>query len=428
MRRFILTCILALMSLGALASAAAADLAKAEAAMAAGRVDEAIVMLEAYRPVTRAESLRRLWALGIGLGKQGRHDAAIVPLAQLVALEPREPEFRLELAAALMRAGQTERARYQLELVKASGLTPASQAKVQRVIDTLAKPKIVQGYLSFAFVPQSNASKRTSLQSVALNGFAFNLAPQSRAQAGKGIELGFGAAVVPELTETLRGRIGVDVFGRKFDVAGLDESLLRGNLALLHYGAGGRSARAEVFVSRRWLGRSVYSDTRGVQLGYGAALGEAMRANLNGGIERTEYTGAGYGVTLRQAQVEVLRAVSPQLVLRGKARLEQRSSSNAQAAGRAQGVTLGGRYSFHGGLRVGLDLSYDRDRFAGVHPLFGVRRQDLLVAAEVELTHQDWSYRGFAPVLTIGLERQRSNVPINSYRNVSASIGITRSF
>ncbi|WP_372841336.1 surface lipoprotein assembly modifier [Phaeovulum sp.] len=419
---------LAILSLGWANAGFAFTLDEAEKAVTDGHAATVIPALEAYEPKSETEALRRLWILGVANTRAGRAEAAAEVLAKLVAKVPANPVFRLELASALMAAGQNERARYHLELVKGTGLPPAVQARVQSQIERLDTPKNWQGYFRLALIPESNAARRTQAETVNLGGLVFDLAPDARQQAANGGELGFGLAAQPMIGERTHARFGADVQARLFDGRAPDDVILRGNAGFSHLDASGRRLGAEVFATQRWIDNSEYTRSQGIGVSYGLALGNRARVTFGAQHERISYIQGAYDVQRSAANVQLAYAASGQLVLRASARVESRSSSNALAAGVATGLSVGGDYTFVGGLRMGLDISYDRNAYDGIHPLFGVRRRDDKIAATVQFTNQNWSYRGFAPVLKIGVEQQDSTIILNSYRNVATSIGLTRSF
>lgn len=424
MWRFISVFFLCLMPL----TLSASPLSDAEQAIRDGKAAQGLSILDGYRPNTRDETLRHLWAMGTAYNRLGRPQEAVAPLTRLVALSPKVATFRLELAATLMRAGQLERAGYHLELAKGAGLPAEVQLKVQAAIDRIAKPKTWQGSLRFALIPESNAVRRTEVETVTLNGLVFGLRPTARAQASRGVELGFGLAALPRLSENLRARLGLDVTARSYDVTAANDATLRLNAALLHFGPASRQQSLELFSARRWIANEAYSSSRGLTLGMAQALGARSTLAASLLLDRTDYLQGRFHVDRRAAALQLSHALSPQLVVRASGRLEQRSSRVTSAAGHAAGVTLGADYAFQGGLRLGFDLAYDRNAFSGIHPLFGVAREDQRLSANLQITHQNWSFKGFAPVLRLGAERQRSSVPLNSYRNLSASLGVTRLF
>jgi len=424
MKRILLALVLVLWPLAALSS----PLETAERAMQAGQTDEALRLMQTYQPADRAETVRQLWVLGVAYNRLNRPRAAIAPLDRLVALAPAQVGYRLELALALLRAGQSDRARYHFGLATGANLPPAIRARVQSEIDKIDSSKTWQGYFRFAVVPESNAARRTAAETVSLGGLTFNLQPTARAQPATGAEIGFGFAALPRLSDNMRARVGFDVQARLFDGHAPDDVILRASAGLLHFGDRGRQFSAELFAANRSLDQAIYSRSRGVELRHSRLIG--TKSNLSASLvqEHLTYIRPTYEVDRTGFSLQLIHAATPQLQIYAAGRAETRHSANKLAAGEAYGLSLGGQYSFKGGLRAGLTLSYDENTYTGLHPLFGGRRVDKKTAATVQFNNQTWSRFGFSPVLKIGVERQRSSIVVNSYENITASIGLTRSF
>ncbi|MDR5653210.1 surface lipoprotein assembly modifier [Ruixingdingia sedimenti] len=429
--------------LAARADPAAATLAAAERAAASGQAETAIALLEPLRPGTEADEIRRLRALAFAYGRQGRPRAAIAPLERLVALRPQEVRYRLELAAALAQAGQDDRARYHFELSRGAGLPPDVLGQVQARIDTLDRRKNWEGHFRFAIVPESNAARRTAAERVTVGGWVLGIRPAAREQPANGVELGFGLAALPRLGQDLRGRLGFSVQGRFFDSRAPDDMSLRVEAGLLRFADQGQRVTAEVFATRRWLNDkqlmltpagqivrtpTLYSTGTGVSASYARDIG--ARSTFWGQLltERLDY-GAQRGEQQRTAlSLQFTHMATARLHLRFGARIEDRSSDRPWLSGTGAGVNIGGQYLFDGGLRLGLDLLLDANDHEGLHPLFGVERRDRRMMVQAELTNQNWSWRGFAPVLRLNWERQKSTVVLNRYRNLGASVGLTTRF
>lgn len=408
---------------------AAQGIGGAERALAAGRVAEALALAEAARPTDPDAEIRRLWVLVTGYARQGRPRAAIAPLERLVALRPDEARFRLELASALAESGQDERARYHFDLARgAEALSATDRANINARIDALDKRKRWEGHFRLALIPESNAEKRTGAERVTIGGLNFGINPNARERAATGLDIGFGLTALPVLGPDLRGQIGFRLDGRLFDGKASDDVTLRIGAGLIRFADRGQRFSAEVFANRRWLADRPYTRAAGVELGYARRLSERSSLGVTLLGDRTDYIGTPFHTDRGAVHVNAVHLVSSQLLLRGGLRFETRKSANAGLAGQASGVSLGAQYLFTGGLRVALDLHFDRNAFDGVHPLFGLRRIDRRGQAMVQITNTNWNYAGFAPVLKLGYERQKSTIVLNDYRNLSASIGFTRSF
>lgn len=410
------------------AARAATPLTRASQAMAQNDPAAAIALLEGYQPATGEEQAQRLWTLGVAYNRTGQFRAAIPPLDRLVALYPANTVFRLELAFALIGADQSARALYHLEQAKGAGLSPPVLARVQGEIDKLSQPKFWQGYFRFAIIPESNAARRTAAEFVNFSGLTFTLLPAARQQAATGVDIGFGLSALPRISDNLRAQFSLDASGRLFDGKAPDDVNLRLGAALVSFGDFNTRISGGVFGTRRWLDRQAYSESNGVTLTFGRAFGQRTYLSARAEYEQIDYVQANYSVQRRAMDVTLRYAATPQMVLRVGARAEQRNSAFVQAAGTLVGASVGGDYTFKGGLRLGLDVAFEHNRFDGLHTLFAIPREDRKWTANLRVTHQNWSYKGFAPVLTIGVEKQNSSIVLNTFENVGASIGFTRSF
>ena len=67
-------------------------------------------------------------------------------------------------------------------------------------------------------------------------------------------------------------------------------------------------------------------------------------------------------------------------------------------------------------------------RYAGRDSLFEKTRSDRQARLSVNLLLRALQYRGFAPYICFFVERNRSSIPVNSYRNHGGLFGISKSF
>lgn len=424
MLRILILCLaLCLTGTGSLAEA----LGRAEALIGAGEPARGLALLRDYRPATAAAEQRLLWALAIANMRLGQPAGALPHLERLVALAPRQTDYRLELAAALGQLGQNERALYHIEIARASGLPAPIDQRVADFAQRLENPRIVRGYISFAIAPESNPVKRTRATEVMLFGLPFQINPETRASAATGLEIHGGVSVLPPLTPALRGQLGLDLHLLFYNGRAPDDYYARLFAGLIHGRVETGQSRAQVFATRRAFDKEFYSRSIGLILGHTRRVSPATRLDGSVTHERLTYR---FGATKQRNLLRgrVTHVINPQLDLSFGARVEQRRSERDSLAGRLMGVTLGGQARFIGGTQLGLTLDYERNRFPGEVPLFFVTRRDNKLSARVDIAHSQWNWGGFAPVLRLSYERQNSTVVINEFRNIGASIGVTRQF
>ena len=373
------------------------------------------------------EALRILWAQARTHIDRGEPRAALPLLTALVARAPHVPLFRSALADALAATGQTDRARYHYDLLRGAMRSDRDQAALDRRIDALERrQKPWSGHLFVGVVPASNPGRRTDLTTVTIAGLPFQL--RDTARSGVGVELRGGLAWEPWLRDDLRGHLGVSVDAELYGSGIADDITLRGDARITAFGDRAQQLSFGIFAKRRWRGGEKWSDSLGAEIGLSRRVGESTL--LSGRlIHETEQLSRGRAAVHRNtAELRARHIVSPQFQLRGTLRGEWRDSSNPFLSGFRSTLRGGGAYTFEGGLRVGLDITREINRFDGVNPVFGVRQRNNVWRGEVTLNHAEVSLMGFSPVVKLDLTRQRSTIPTSSFTNRALSLGLTRQF
>ncbi|WP_258094131.1 surface lipoprotein assembly modifier [Salipiger pentaromativorans] len=407
-------------------------MARAEAQVNAGAYGEAIAALESMgaQPQPEAEA-RRLWALAMAHVRAGRPRAALPHLERLVSLAPANASVRLELAAALESAGQTERARYHYALARGANLSGDLAQEVDRRIDRIDRAKNWEGSFRFAYTPESNAARRTAAETVVIGDLPFRLKSASRAQPAKGVELAFGLAALPKLGEDLRLRFGASLDARLYDGGAPDDIQARAELGFLQFGDHRRRFGGGLILGQRWIDSKPYSSSRGLYLNWGRALDSRARTNLSFTLlrEQIDYERRTASGTTRSVLAASLTHIASQrLQLSFGLQLERTDDVLASEAGDTGAITLGARYAFRGGLLADLTMTFSRQERDGPDSLLGITRSDHRQNIDLKLTHRDWAVGGFAPVLELGVEKQRSTNTLYSYDNQRILIGVTRRF
>lgn len=417
---------------GADATPAAQIIRQAEAQIVNGAAPEGIAALSTLGPQPDATlEQRRLWALAMAQARADRPRAALPHLDRLVSLDPKNPTYRLELAAALDRAGQTDRARYHYDLAQGAGLDPDLGQEIARRIDRIDRSKFWEGNFAIALTPESNAARRTAADTIFIGNLPFRLRPEAQAKAAQGLKIDLGIAALPKLGADLRARLGLSTEARLFEGSTPDDIQTTAELGLVHLGDRSRRIGAGLLLSKRWIDGANYARSRGGFLTWSRSLGMAARSSMAVTLLRdvTDYDGAPFRQTTRTlGALRLTHLASSQMQLRLGLSLERSDSRLPWESGDRASFSIGAQYAFRGGILADLELSTGTLTRDATDPFFGVRRKDDRHIAQIRLTHRDWTLGGFAPVLELGLEKQRSSNSIYSYDNTRAAIGLTRRF
>lgn len=353
--------------------------------------------------------------------------AAVPILERLVALAPRDYRIRLELARAYFLIQDDEKAAFHFDQASGANLTPDERRAVSQYMNRLEERRRWEAQFSFAVVPESNPGRRTSAETVTIGGL--NWALDQQAESGTGLQAGGRLTFMPRLSRDVSGRISAHFSGRIFENSAINDVTLGAEAGLLARADRGRVFGGGLSASRRWLGGSGYSRTLGV---YGSAetrLATHGRLSLRTDLEQITHDDLpGRDGRRTRLRLGFSRAMSPQMMLRSSAYFRRTDARDAAASGLEVGVSAGATYLFQGGVVASLDLEWMRDRRRGISSFFGVTRDDRQTSVSLGLLHRNLEFRGFAPRLSLHLERRRSSIELFSYNNARLSLGVTRSF
>lgn len=405
---------------------------QAEAQILNGAAEDGITALTTLGPqADRAQELRRLWALAMAQARSDRPRAALPHLERLVSLAPENATFRVELAAALERAGQTDRARHHYDLARGAGLDSDLGQEIARRIDRIDRTKTWEGSFGIALTPESNAARRTAADTIFIGNLPFRLRPEAQAKAAQGVKLNLGIAALPALGPDLRARIGLSAEARLFEGTTPDDVQTTAELGLVHFADRSQRIGGGLLFSKRWIDAQDYSTSQGGYLTWSRSLGAQARSGVALTLlhDVTDFDGAALRRTTRNlAALRLTHLVSGQMQLRLGLTLERSDSRLPWESGDRTMISIGAQYAFRGGVLADLDLSTGHLTRDATDPFFGIRRKEDRHIAQLRLTHRDWTIGGFAPVLELGIEKQRSSNSIYSYDNTRAAIGLTRRF
>lgn len=425
--------LLAVLGLCLLPLAAAADpVARAEAALAEGRLPEARRLLAQAPAATPAQQARRDLVQANLLLAEGDAAGAIRLYDRLISADPTEPVYRLALSRALLAVGQRDRAHYHLTQLRGSDrLAREERARLDRVLVSLEGGRNREGWLRFAIVPESNPGQRTDATSLVLGGWGNAVVPLAggRARPETGLHFGAGGALLPVVAPGLRLRLGIDIDARVFRSSALNDLTLSGRVGLQGSTPQGAGWELGLSARERRVGNRAYGRATGLYAGWTQRVGQAAQLRLRLDLEkwrhatRWDLDGPRQALSLGWSQ-----ALRPDLLLRGAVFMHHNSAPIPHEAGSGAGVTLGVQRMFAGGLMVSLDLAHQRSRRDGAHPMIGVLRQDRRDTLTARVLHRGISLRGFAPALELGLDRQKSTVALHAFRNARVSIAFSREF
>lgn len=370
------------------------------------------------------------WTRAQALLAEGRADQAVPILDALVSADPQDIRFRLALARALLGVGQRERARHHLNAARgAPALGPEDRRRLDDVLARLEGGKGWEAWARLAIVPETNPGQQTSATTVDWGGWTLTLNPGARAAPATGLHLGAGGALLPRIGPGLRLRLGAAVEARLFERSALNDVTARGEFGLQGQTGSGAAWGLWLTAQDRRIGNRAFGRAVGLVGIWAQRTGPRGQVQIRAETERWRHAVQ----TGRDGQRHALslgysHALRPDLSLRAAAFGQWTDARAGWEAGRTLGASLGLQKQFAGGLVLSLDLMHLRHARAAVDPGFGMLRRDRRTSLTARVMHRTVSLHGFAPVLELGLDRQRSSLPLNTFRNARVSVGLTRQF
>lgn len=334
---------------------------------------------------------------------------------------------RLELASVLERFGDEAGARRILRQAQAGGLPPAVARFVDRWSADLRSRKPFGTSFEMAIAPDSNINHATNSSTLGTVVGDFALDRNARKRSGTGLAMRAQSYARLNLTNqvNLLGRVtgSADLYRRsRFD------SFTLGVSAGPEINLGGNRLTAALTAGWRRFGGKLYESTTGATFNYIHNLGRRAQVRAEAGIDRVDNRvnnledGRGFSLSLSYE-----RALSNRAGIALNLAGDRRQLRDPGYSTRAGQVTLTGYHEFGamtliGSLGVG---GLRADERLSIYPH---RRVDSLIRASIGAEMRKLTYGGFAPVVRVIVEHNRSNIAIYDYQRVRTEFGLTRAF
>jgi hypothetical protein len=411
------------------AYAQASDVSDVERALAAGDTVRARQIAAEVAAETPDIADRLDWMIAQSHLREGAPRAALPYLERLVNDAPADARLRLELARTLFLMEEDGRARVHFEQALGAPMALTELQAVYEYLDVMERRKSWEATLRFAVVPETNTRRLTSADSVVIGGLVFDLQPSAQAAPATGVQVGAGFTWLPRIAQNMRGRVSMSASARMFEDTDLNSYSLRAETGVLWMRDHGVQFGGGLMAETQISGGQRVVDGLGLYATWQGRVGRATMVSVRAEVETLEFptvpTRNGHRLG---ANLQLSRALSSQLTLNFSAFVNTVNSADPLYSRDDYGVSLGGQYVFEGGFVTTLTANIGAGQVEGVSPLFSVAQRDQRWGVTARLMHRDIQLSGFSPVLEIGYDEQRSNIPISTFDNAHVSLGVTRRF
>jgi hypothetical protein len=376
-------------------------------------------------PNIRAEARFRRAKL---LLNANRNEEAAVLLRRLLDEKPAATMVRLELAHTLQLIGDSDGALRQLRAAQAAGL-PASVARlVQRYSDALRSQRPFGASFEIAIAPDSNISRATRSDTLGTIFGDFDIDKDSKARSGTGLALsgqiyrriGFGSSGHDLL---VRGSGFGNLYRHsRFDDLALDVA------AGPELRFGRNQVNFELGATERWYGLKPFTRSFRAGASWTRPAGERTQLRINGSASRitNKLNGLQSGKSY-SGRIAVERALSPTLGLGAHLSSERLAARDAGYSTTAW--TLGIlAWRDLGRATITAEGEFGRLRADERLVLFPDKRSDRSLSLAIGATFRQLTLGGFAPVVRLKIERNRSSIEFYDYKRVRTEFGIARAF
>jgi outer membrane protein len=375
-------------------------------------------------PEIRAEARFRK---GMLQAEEKHYRAAAVTFRALLDEKPNAARVRLELARMLALMGNEVAARRAFREAEAAGLPPDLAIAVDRFARSLPAGKPLGGSMELSFLPDTNINRATNARMLDTVIAPLTLSDDARSKSGLGIRAsGQGYLRLP-LNDTLSIVPRLSGQGDLYRQQDFDDISGTASLAL-EWQMRSNRITPSVGESWRWYGQSLYARTQVLALGWLHPTGPRgqLEVQLNAGrahyVKNPLQSGGLYSGSLTYE-----RALSGRTGASLSVDVARQAASDPGYATWSGGGTLLGWRTMG---RTTLFASVGLHRLVGDERLFlfPERRSEWFYQASVGATLRRLALAGFAPLIRLSYERNRSTVGLYDYHRLSSQVGVTRAF
>jgi hypothetical protein len=348
-------------------------------------------------------------------------------LREIIDERPSAVPVRLALAQVLDRMGDKDGAWRQLRAAQASGLPPAVARLIDRYSAALRAQRPFGASLEIAIAPDSNINRATRSDTLGTIFGDFQIGDEGKAKSGIGLSLAgqtYRRISIGGDTNLVLRASGFANLYRDSEFNDLAADLAAGP----EFSLGRDRLQLEVGATQRWFGQKPYLRSGRLAGTFSHPLGSRTLLRLVGSATLIDnrlndlQDGKGYS-----SQLQIERALTPTTGIAGSVSIDRQALKDR---GYATTGWRAGLTGWHDLGRMTLTAAAELGRLHADERLllFPERRQDRYTRLSLGASFRQLQYGGFAPLIRISLERNRSSIAFYDYRRARTEIGVVRAF
>lgn len=361
------------------------------------------------------------------IAPMGREREAAVLLRHALDEEPNAAPVRLELAAMLHKMGDGPSALRELRALRSASLPSNVASFVDRLSARLQAAKPLGFQLELAIAPDTNINRATRSDTLGTVFGDFEVDEEAKARSGLGAALRGLSHVRLPISDRLQ------IVGRATGEANLYRHKEFNDITV-EVGGGpefqlGRTrVGLEAAAGQQWFGMKPYQRTFRFSATAVRPLGPVAQLRADGSVRLADnrrndlQDGRGLSGRLRYE-----RALSPRLMVAAsigadRFKAEDDAYSTRSWSGGVTAYRDMGQMTLITGVEVGR-LRAD-ERLA----LLPAARRDRLSRFQLGMVFRQLTFKGFAPIARVVVERNQSSVEFYDYKRTRTEFGVSRAF
>ena len=421
----------------------AAAIAQADALVASGRFEEAILTL---RPLLQQEPIEAntLFLYGVASLEASQRpertdeeralllNEAIGAFRLMLIDQPGLVRVHLELARAFFLKGEDDLARRHFQWVLAGNPPEAVVVNVRRFLAAMQARKRWSFNLGAALAPDSNLGGSSEERTIYIFDLPFERDAEELTTSGIGVSVWGGAEYQLPLRDELRLRAGAEMARREYERSLFDQFYLAAHLGPRWLVDGSTEASLLASVRQRWLATTPDHRDLGARLEAGHRLSPRVtvsgRASWHGRRYRTRafLDGPVWDASLAGSYVILPTVRADAHVGYGRDRpARERDRSRSRWLGVGVSAILPAGFTVGGGAEVRW-TDYGEGWFPFVPD--GGAREDRTWSVRASVHNRGITLMGFSPQLVAVHERRKSNAQLHDYERTRGELRFVRQF
>ncbi|MEL6629390.1 MAG: porin family protein, partial [Bacteroidota bacterium] len=389
-----------------------------------GQIEAAQAALEAENPA----QTDRIFFDGRVLKAKGQFHKAIGKFRDVLRIDPDYIDARRELAHTLLLNRDYGLAQFHFEELLKVDQNDHMRDGYRKFLAVIDQNKPIGFSAYFSVMPSNNVNRGTTNSIFDTNLGRFVIDPNSQAQSGVGVQLGFSGYLRHLTRPTSRLSVNWGVSVTTYEQERYNSAV--GNLAFSYEQiTQSGSWLVSPYVRTTWQEDDIDNVAHGFRLGLTRRLTDQNRLGVSLSQEYRDYVVRSFqDGTLSSVSVILSQQLSTSLSINGGFRFERSAPKveHLQYDGSALFAELS--RAWEGGLKTSFGFEYGIRDFVGDYPLTSSPREDDFYKIDAEVHHSHVGIRGFAPRLSCSHTVNHSNVAFYDYEATECQATISRNF